>query len=200
MKRTRASDRVIQALRDQMLHMGWVECVRDRGRIHVATARYGPGHQRIRLVIRPGNGRPRAGEIGLIAALAGKTGYSRHIIQRALAGMPRAGAARRLPEEDLAQSQIRPTEGAPAVQPEGRGLAAIGLSDVSERQRRAPLLQGPEEIRETIRQAVLEALDAALSAGVVPDEALSAVEAVQLSMSAGARPVRAASPVADGFG
>lgn len=39
-----------------------------------------------------GRGRPPTGQIGFISALAKRTGYSRHIIHRVLAGQPRAGS------------------------------------------------------------------------------------------------------------
>jgi hypothetical protein len=164
MKRVRASDRVILAMREQLLRSGWIECVQIHGRLRVATARYGPAHARIRVRIRPGNGRPRPGEIGLIAALADRTGYSRFVIQRAVAGAPRAGTRRPPPVDPPAE----PRSVAAYDSLGARGLDAIGIIDVTERESiRRPACA--DAGREAIRQSLAESLSAALSAELVPD-------------------------------
>ncbi|HAT11340.1 MAG TPA: hypothetical protein DCS97_12285 [Planctomycetes bacterium] len=178
MKRVRASDRVILAMREQLLRSGWVECVQIHGRLRVATARYGPAHARVRVRIRPGNGRPRPGEIGLIAALADRTGYSRFVIQRAVAGSPRAGT-RRLPSVDP-PAELRPadTYAGPGV----RGLDAIGVIDVTERNA-PPRPTVADAGREAIRQSLAESLAAALSTDVVPDNDRTAAERLLQTLS-----------------
>lgn len=178
-RKPRIADRIVVAIHDRLLAVGQIEVVTDpRGRnrsIRLWGTTYGAGHvpppgSRV-LQIHRGRGRPPAGTIGLIGAIAAATGYSERVIHRALAGSPRAGT-RRSPEAGCplcGHEQCPPpaaTAPTPSAQHPPQTLAAVGLimQPVPQPPRVAP--------QQACRSALYEALDAAISMDAVQGTAL----------------------------
>jgi hypothetical protein len=175
-RKPRTSDRIVAAIRDRLLAAGTIEVVADgRGRYRstrVIGITYGPGHTSppgaTTLRVHAGRGRPPAGSIGLVAAIATATRYSERVVLRALAGTPRTGTRRALGSacplcgHDPQGEAPRVVQDAPAEpSPAGRGLDAIACT-IS-----PPPPRDPVDLRWECRAALMEALDAALAMGCV---------------------------------
>lgn len=179
-RKPRVSDAIVLAYRDRLLAIGYLDVLRTtsgkRAAVKVFGTTYGPGHVpppgTERLRIHGGRGRPRAGSIGLIAALAAATGYSERVVHRALGGAPRAGTRRSAsaPCPVCGRDPLVPTVEAMPLPPSwgtsgtqagisipGRGFDAIGLVAAT------PPPQAPVDPLRGCREALAEALDAALA-------------------------------------
>lgn len=187
-RKPRIADRIVVAIHDRLLAVGQIEVVTDpRGRSRSTRlwgTSYGVGHvsppgARL-LQIHRGRGRPPAGTIGLIGAIAAVTGYSERVIHRALAGSPRAGT-RRSPESGCPlcghDHRLPPaaTVLPPSVHPH-HALAAIGL--IVQPSPRPPSV----EPQQACRSALYEALDAAISMAAVQGTALQLAERLRESL------------------
>ncbi len=182
-RRPRVTDRVVQALRDQLLLAGHLDVlikadgtytpVRWHGRV------YGPGYDppagAIRLRLQVGRGRPRAGHIGLVQALGLVTGYTERVVCRALSGAPRGGT-RKAPDSPCPVCGRASTDVLPpplrdiAENTTRRDLAAVGLATVDRP------AHPPAGVGDAVREVLIEALDAALAMGVLtaPESTLAA--------------------------
>lgn len=187
-RKPRIADRIVVAIHERLLAVGQIEVVTDpRGRnrsTRLWGTSYGVGYvpppgARM-LQIHRGRGRPPAGTIGMIGAIAAVTGYSERVIHRALAGSPRAGT-RRSPEAGCPlcghDHRLPATVLPPAVHHSHQALAAIGLIVQP-----SPPLPPRAEPHEACRSALYEALDAAISMAAVQGVALQLAERLRASL------------------
>lgn len=183
-RKPRITDRIVLAIRDRLVAVGKIEVVTDsQGRsrsTRIWGTTYGPGHvpapgARL-LEIHHGRGRPPAGTMGLVVAIAAVTGYSERVIHRALAGSPRAGS-RRSPDAGCPlcghDQHPPPPPAVTSVDQQLHALAAIGLT-VQLRPTIAP--------QQACRSALSEALDAVISMGAVNGAVLQLAERLQESL------------------
>jgi len=170
-KRPITSDRVIVALRDRLLTQGFIDVTADAsGRLRAVWQhgrQYGPMYQPstapVRLKIHPGRGRPPAGCIGLVAAVALASGCARFAVHRALAATPRAGSRRPATAGCPMCGHVAGLASSPiAIEPD---FSAIGLTSV----RNTPLRTA--DPKRVILGALEEALMAALGSGVLSGDA-----------------------------
>lgn len=199
-RKPRVPDAIVLAYRDRLLAIGYLDVLRTtsgkRAAVKVFGTTYGPSHApppgTERLRIHGGRGRPRAGSIGLIAALAAATGYSERVVHRALGGAPRAGTRRSAsaPCPVCGRDPLAPTIEAMPSQPlprgtsgtqagmsiPGRGLDAIGLMAAT------PPRQAPADPLRGCREALAEALDAALAMDALDTVAAAAARHLRLTL------------------
>jgi hypothetical protein len=171
-KRPITSDRVIVALRDRFVTQGFIDVTKDAsGRLRAVWQhgrQYGPMYQPsttpVRLKIHPGRGRPPAGCIGLVAAVALASGCARFAVHRALAATPRAGSRRPATAGCPMCGRVAclPSSPTVAIEPD---FSAIGLKSVPNT---PPRTADPKHV---ILGALEEALMAALGSGVLSRDA-----------------------------
>ena len=184
-RKPRTADRIVLAIRDRLVAVGQIEVVRAPGgryrAIRMWGTTYGPGHDRPAdsqvLRIHAGRGRPPAGTIGLIAAIAAATGYSARVVHRALSGAPRAGS-RRAPNAACplcGHGQESSGAMSPSIRAQANsqpsGLEAVGLSE-------RPMPPRVVDPLLACRQALREALDAAVSMAAVTGATRRTAEAL----------------------
>jgi hypothetical protein len=178
-KRPLTSDRIIIALRERLLAQGFIDITKDasgrRRAVWQHGRQYGPLYQPsvppVRLTIHAGRGRPPAGSIGLVAAVALASGSARFAVHRALAGAPRAGTRRHpqlgCPLCGHAENAVPTRSAGPLPEPD---FSAIGLRSVPNTPQRIV------DPKAAILGALEEALNAALGAGVLELDAQSTAQ------------------------
>jgi hypothetical protein len=178
-KRPIASDRVIAALRARFLAQGFIDVTKDAsGRLRPVWQhgrQYGPMYQPtskpIRMKIHPGRGRPPAGSIGLVAAIALAAGCARYAVHRALASAPRAGSlpppVHECPMCGRAHASSQPKT------PE-LDLSAIGLKAVPNTTQR--IADQSTIIRGALEEALMAALGSQVLTGQARDTARALLE------------------------
>jgi hypothetical protein len=190
-RKPRTTDRVILALRDRILAEGGIDAQpTDAGRWRSARPpgmTIGPSFtlpvNAVRLRIHAGRGRPPAGFVGLIQAIAIVSGYSTSIIARVLSGRPRA-STRRDPTTCLAcgassasswppdVAMHKPIEGF-AGRTTDDALAAVGLAVAPGSTVTPPPPPSPSD---AVIATLTESLDAAIAMGSLPASAVAHAE------------------------